>query len=206
MLLLHDAAQGLLRKFSDTTMCWFVSECACEGTAPSEAPAREVPPPEDGDLRKMIEAMAPFVARNGAAFEALAVRRNARDSRFGFLKGGPGAEYYRWRVQAGRPRQALAVEACTKMSAQSLSQHINVVLSWVRVYLTSPSMMRACPGGEAGSAGHAGRPQAAQGAAERRRQGRAAGGGAAGSWGPQHRSAGCREARRLRHCRSVLAW
>ena len=66
----------------------------------------------------MIEAMAPFVARNGAAFEALAVRRNARDSRFGFLKGGPGAEYYRWRVQAGRPRQALAVEACTKLCSE----------------------------------------------------------------------------------------
>ena len=44
--------------------------------------------------------MAPFVARNGAAFEAIAVRQNARDNRFSFLKGGPGAEYYRWRVQA----------------------------------------------------------------------------------------------------------
>lgn len=57
-------------------------------------------PPEDADLKRTIDAMAPFVARNGAAFEAIAVRQNARDNRFSFLKGGPGAEYYRWRVQA----------------------------------------------------------------------------------------------------------
>ena len=69
----------------------------------------------------MIEAMAPFVARNGAAFEALAVRRNARDSRFGFLKGGLGAEYYRWRVQAGSPCQSHAVGACTR---HVLSTHV----------------------------------------------------------------------------------
>ena len=91
-----------------------------------------MPPPEDGDLRKMIEAMAPFVARNGAAFEALAVRRNARDSRFGFLKGGPGAEYYRWRVQAGHSCQTPAVEACTRhvLSPRVLSQYRHIVPSW----------------------------------------------------------------------------
>ena len=64
-------------------------------------PATEVQPPDDMDLKRTIDAMAPFVARNGAAFEAIAVRQNARDNRFSFLKGGPGAEYYRWRVQAG---------------------------------------------------------------------------------------------------------
>ena len=69
--------------------------------------------------------MAPFVARNGAAFEALAVRRNAKDSRFGFLTGGPGAEYYRWRVQAGRACQALAVGACMgHMLSPHASRHI----------------------------------------------------------------------------------
>ncbi len=68
---------------------------------PPEPPAREVQPPEDVDLKRTIDAIAPFVARNGAAFEAIAVRQNARDNRFSFLKGGPGAEYYRWRVQAG---------------------------------------------------------------------------------------------------------
>ena len=71
----------------------------CAGLAAPEPPAKEVQPPEDLDLKRTIDAMAPFVARNGAAFEAIAVRQNARDNRFSFLKGGPGAEYYRWRVQ-----------------------------------------------------------------------------------------------------------
>lgn len=70
------------------------------GAAAAQPPAKQVPPPEDEALRKTIDAMAPFVARNGAAFEALAARQNARDNRFAFLQGGPGAEYYRWRVQA----------------------------------------------------------------------------------------------------------
>ena len=43
--------------------------------------------------------MAPFVARNGPAFEALAAKLNASKPAFAFLAGGPGTEYYRWRVQ-----------------------------------------------------------------------------------------------------------
>lgn len=64
-----------------------------------ERPAREVPPPADPELRKTIEAMAPFVARNGPAFEAFAVKANAKSQKFSFIVGGAGAEYYRWRVQ-----------------------------------------------------------------------------------------------------------
>ena len=63
--------------------------------------ATEATPPDDAELRKTIEAMAPFVARNGPAFEALAAKLNASKPAFAFLRGGPGAEYYRWRVQVG---------------------------------------------------------------------------------------------------------
>lgn len=69
------------------------------GVKEAERPAREVPPPADPELRKTIEAMAPFVARNGPAFEAVAVKANAKSHKFSFLVGGAGAEYYRWRVQ-----------------------------------------------------------------------------------------------------------
>ena len=63
------------------------------------AAAPKVAPPEDPELRRTIDAMAPFVARNGPAFEALAAKLNAANPLFGFLSGGRGAEYYRWRVQ-----------------------------------------------------------------------------------------------------------
>lgn len=62
-------------------------------------PAAAPPPPDDLALRKAIETLAVFVARNGPAFEALALRHNAGDAAFRFLSGGEGAEYYRWRVQ-----------------------------------------------------------------------------------------------------------
>lgn len=48
--------------------------------------------------------MAPFVARNGPAFEAVAVKANAKSQKFSFLVGGAGAEYYRWRVQVAAAR------------------------------------------------------------------------------------------------------
>ncbi|KAK9830452.1 hypothetical protein WJX72_011851 [[Myrmecia] bisecta] len=57
------------------------------------------PPPSDQELRRTIDTLAVFVARNGAAFEALARERNAADPNFAFLvEGGAGGQYYRWKV------------------------------------------------------------------------------------------------------------
>lgn len=55
-------------------------------------------PPSDPDLLKTINTLAAYVARNGPAFEAVAVEKHANDPRFGFLFGGDGASYYRWKV------------------------------------------------------------------------------------------------------------
>lgn len=38
------------------------------------------------------------MARNGPAFEAIVMRNHAADTHFSFLQGGPGAEYFRWKV------------------------------------------------------------------------------------------------------------
>ena len=82
----------------------FLMQCGfAAGPSPDAAcvplPAAAPPPPDDPALRKAIETLAAFVARNGPAFEALALRQNAGEAAFRFLSGGEGAEYYRWRVQ-----------------------------------------------------------------------------------------------------------
>lgn len=78
---------------------WCAVAAPVGATHPPPPPAAAPPPPADAALRKAIETLAAFVARNGPAFEALAMRRNAGDAAFRFLSGGEGAEYYRWRVQ-----------------------------------------------------------------------------------------------------------
>lgn len=55
-------------------------------------------PPSDPELLKAINTLASYVARNGPAFEAVAVEKHAKDPRFGFLFGGDGADYYKWKV------------------------------------------------------------------------------------------------------------
>lgn len=82
-----------------------------------QQPAPKVAPPEDPELRRTIEAMAPFVARNGPAFEALATKLNASNPMFCFLSGGRGAEYYRWRVQVGTWPNRTTQERVGKRSA-----------------------------------------------------------------------------------------
>ena len=75
-------------------------------------PAAAPPPPDDAALRKAIETLAAFVARNGPAFEALALRHNAGDAAFRFLSGGEGAEYYRWHVQVRSCKKGLSGVRC----------------------------------------------------------------------------------------------
>ena len=66
----------------------------------AETVGKEPPAPTDPALLKAIHTLAPFVAKMGPAFEALAVRKNSADPAFRFLAGGEGSEYYRWRVRA----------------------------------------------------------------------------------------------------------
>ncbi|KAK9833838.1 hypothetical protein WJX74_007401 [Apatococcus lobatus] len=56
------------------------------------------PPPSDAAQQAVIDKLAAFVARNGPAFEAIVMRNHAADTHFGFLQGGAGAAYFRWKV------------------------------------------------------------------------------------------------------------
>jgi len=57
------------------------------------------PPVPSPDILRAIRSLAPFVARMGPAFEALALQKNSAHPDFRFLYGGEGREYYRWQVR-----------------------------------------------------------------------------------------------------------
>jgi hypothetical protein len=57
------------------------------------------PPLPSPDILRAIRSLAPFVARMGPAFEALALQKNSGHPDFRFLYGGEGREYYRWQVR-----------------------------------------------------------------------------------------------------------
>ena len=65
-------------------------------TPPGAQPA---PPPADPAVRRSIDTLAPYVARNGPSFEALARERHANDPAFAFLRSGEGAAYYQQQVR-----------------------------------------------------------------------------------------------------------
>ncbi|KRZ67233.1 Calcium homeostasis endoplasmic reticulum protein [Trichinella papuae] len=56
-------------------------------------------PPDDCDVRNVIEKLAQFVARNGPEFEEMTKQKQKDNSRFAFLFGGPYLNYYRYRVE-----------------------------------------------------------------------------------------------------------
>lgn len=55
-------------------------------------------PPEDTELRKMIEGLATFVARSGQKVESIYMEIRKDDPKFQFLFGGNGHSYYRRRL------------------------------------------------------------------------------------------------------------
>ncbi|KAL3512313.1 hypothetical protein ACH5RR_025030 [Cinchona calisaya] len=59
-----------------------------------ETPPPEVPPPEDNNLKLLIDGMATLVARCGNLFEDLSRQKNQSNPLFAFLFGGNGQDYY----------------------------------------------------------------------------------------------------------------
>uniref|UniRef100_A0A2P2L2P4 RNA binding protein n=3 Tax=Rhizophora mucronata TaxID=61149 RepID=A0A2P2L2P4_RHIMU len=57
-------------------------------------PPTNVPPPEDNNLKILIEGVASLVARCGKLFEDLAREKNQSNALFSFLSGGNGHDYY----------------------------------------------------------------------------------------------------------------
>ncbi|KAH7682713.1 G patch domain-containing protein 1 [Dioscorea alata] len=60
----------------------------------AEALPQEVPPPEDSNLKLLIDGLATLVARCGKLFEDLSKEKNKSNPLFSFITGGNGHSYY----------------------------------------------------------------------------------------------------------------
>ncbi|KAG4207570.1 hypothetical protein ERO13_A03G074400v2 [Gossypium hirsutum] len=58
----------------------------------------EVPPPDDSNLKLLIEGVAKLVTRCGKLFEDLSRKKNQSNPLFSFLSGGDGHDYYEKRL------------------------------------------------------------------------------------------------------------
>ena len=61
------------------------------------APPRRPPTPADAALADRCDQLARLVARKGRGYEDLVCTQECGNTKYAFLFGGPGAEYYAWR-------------------------------------------------------------------------------------------------------------
>ncbi len=61
-----------------------------------EPPPRFTPAPADAALAQRVAKLAQFAARNGPSFVELIRAKQAANAEYGFLRGGDGADFWRW--------------------------------------------------------------------------------------------------------------
>ncbi|KAK8914403.1 hypothetical protein KSP39_PZI024093 [Platanthera zijinensis] len=89
-----------------------------------EQPPPEIPPPEDGNLRLLIEGFANLVARCGRLFEDLSKEKNKSNPLFSFLIGGSGHGYYArklWEAKSRRSDQGKTASVEPTISDQRMT-------------------------------------------------------------------------------------
>ncbi|GLJ22134.1 hypothetical protein SUGI_0415440 [Cryptomeria japonica] len=91
----------------------------------SELPPPEGAPPDDSELRMMIDGLATFVARSGKIFEDLSREKNANNPQFGFLFGGPGHDYYKRKLWEEQRKLAERSKSVTENSHENKRQKLN---------------------------------------------------------------------------------
>uniref|UniRef100_M4D955 SURP motif domain-containing protein n=1 Tax=Brassica campestris TaxID=3711 RepID=M4D955_BRACM len=78
-------------------------------TKPTASTPPDVPPPEDKNLKLLIDGFATFVSRCGKLYEDLSREKNESNQLFDFLRGGSGHDYYArrlWEEQQKRSGQS----------------------------------------------------------------------------------------------------
>ncbi|KAL4236438.1 hypothetical protein ACF0H5_004823 [Mactra antiquata] len=76
-------------------------------------------PPDDPDLKNIIDKLANFVARNGPEFESMTKQKQQDNPKFSFLFGGEHYSYYQYKVQT---EQAIINVQNKKLHEQALQQ------------------------------------------------------------------------------------
>lgn len=94
----------------------------------SDGPPPEIPPPEDNNLKILIEGVAAIVACCGKLFEDLSREKNQSNPLFSFLNGGDGHDYYSRKLWEERQKRndrkkleldGKVVPSIQKMTAES---------------------------------------------------------------------------------------
>ncbi|KAJ0248737.1 G patch domain-containing protein TGH [Hirschfeldia incana] len=92
---------------------------------PTVSAPPDVPPPEDKNLKLLIDGFATFVSRCGKLYEDLSREKNESNQLFDFLRGGSGHDYYArrlWEEQQKRSGQSnLQLDAKVPPSVQKMT-------------------------------------------------------------------------------------
>ena len=64
-------------------------------------------PPDDPELKNIIDKLASFVSRNGPEFENVTKEKQQDNPKFSFLFGGPNYNYYQYRLSVERDQSTI---------------------------------------------------------------------------------------------------
>lgn len=81
-------------------------------------------PPNDNDLKNIIDKLAQFVARNGPEFEQMTKNKQKNNPKFSFLFGGEHFNYYQYKVTT---EQAILKAKAARESSQ---QQVMIYMVW----------------------------------------------------------------------------
>ncbi|KAL2901026.1 Calcium homeostasis endoplasmic reticulum protein [Bienertia sinuspersici] len=65
---------------------------------PYDSAPPPAPPPPDPEMRKRIDKLVEYVAKNGPGFEAMVCEKENKNPEYSFLFGGEGHGYYRYKL------------------------------------------------------------------------------------------------------------
>lgn len=82
----------------------------------------------DLEMKKIIDKLAQFVARNGPEFEQMTKQKQKDNPQFGFLFGGLYFNYYQYRVTTEQISKCLSLSAI--ISRRVKSRGWSIMLPW----------------------------------------------------------------------------